>query len=109
MTLISWKARHPERFHQASERQAASLPKTKTAPKKQTLSGRTGKDVLMQIAREVAEAGACRGWRDVLEAMHIAGTDTALLVIWATTGDKDEIDRICSAAFRHDQREPKQR
>jgi hypothetical protein len=109
LTLISWKARHPERFQQASERKAASLPAKKAAPKKQTLSGRAGKDVLMQIAREIAEAGTCRGWRDVLEAMHTAGADTALLVIWATTRDKDEIDRICAMAFARNQREPKQR
>ena len=96
MTLISWKHLHPERFRQASERQAASAVKKVPAAKKQTLTGRAGKDALLRDARELAQSGVCRNWDHVLDAMHAAGTDIAVLSIWATRNDKDEIDHICA-------------
>jgi hypothetical protein len=91
VTLISWKERHPDRFARAAERQTARLAR-------KFATGRAGKDALMPKAREVAATGACTGWIQVLAALERTGTDTALLRIWATVGDKDEIDRICARA-----------
>jgi hypothetical protein len=102
LTLISWKALQPERFRRAVERLNASMPKSKKkAPKKQSSvarpgGGRAGKDALMPQARKVAAAGSCSGWNDVLDVMRGSGIDTASLSIWASAGDKDEIDRICA-------------
>ena len=91
MTLISWKERHPDRFARASERQTARLAR-------KFATGRAGKEALMPKAREIAARGSCTGWIQVLAQMERAGTDTALMRIWARIGDKDEIDRICTRA-----------
>jgi hypothetical protein len=88
MTVISWKARHPERHAKASERQHSRIAR-------KLAKGRAGKDALMPKARAIASSGACAGWLHVLTAMEHLGFDTVLLRIWATAGDKDEIDRIC--------------
>lgn len=91
MTVISWKARHPERHLRALARQNARLAG-------KVARGRAGKDALMPKARALAGSGMCTGWLQVLEAMERVGLDTALLRIWATARDKDEIDRLCARA-----------
>lgn len=89
--LIAWKDHQPERYARAQARQAARIAK-------KLMSGRAGKDALMPKARSVATSGACSGWLQVLTLLERLGTDTALLRIWATAGDKDEIDRLCRQA-----------
>jgi hypothetical protein len=91
VSVISWKALHPERFARARERQTWRLAR-------KVATGRAGKDELMPKARAVATSGACSGWIQVLNALEALGIDTALLRIWATVADKDEIDRLCRRA-----------
>lgn len=88
MTVISWKSRHPERHATAVQRQTATMAQKFT-------TGRAAKDALMPRLRELAAAGGCSGWPDVLQAMEREGQDTAMLRIWATGKDKGEIDRLC--------------
>jgi hypothetical protein len=91
VSVISWKALHPERFARARERQNWRMAR-------KVATGRAGKDMLMPKARAVATSGACFGWIQVLNALEGLGVDTALLRIWATVNDKDEIDRLCRRA-----------
>jgi hypothetical protein len=91
MTVIQWKARHPDRAVRALQRQNAAMAQ-------KFATGRAGKDALMPKAREFAAAGACAGWSQVLDAMAHDGHDTSLLRIWATGHDKSEIDRLCARA-----------
>jgi hypothetical protein len=91
MTVISWKARHPDRAAQAAQRQTAVLAQ-------KFVGGRAAKEALMVHAREIAAGGGCAGWLQVLEAMARAGHDAPQLRIWATTKDKSEIDRLCARA-----------
>jgi hypothetical protein len=91
MSVISWKNRHPDRAARAAQRQNAAMAQ-------KFVGGRAGKDALMVQAREVAAAGACAGWLQVLNAMERDGHDTALLRIWANEKDKGEIDRLCARA-----------
>jgi hypothetical protein len=91
LTVISWKARHPERHLLAAARQNAGLAG-------KVARGRAGKDALMPRARAFAGSGLCTGWLQVLDTLERVGFDTALLRIWATARDKDEIDRLCVRA-----------
>lgn len=91
VSVISWKALHPERFARAAERKNWRMAR-------KVATGRAGKDVLMPKARAVATSGACSGWIQVLNALEGLGVDTALLRIWSTASDKDEIDRLCRRA-----------
>lgn len=91
MNVISWKALHPERFARATERQNWRLAR-------KVATGRAGKDTLMPKARAVATSGSCAGWIQVLNTLEGLSVDTALLRIWATASDKDEIDRLCRRA-----------
>lgn len=91
MTVISWKARHPDRATRAAQRQTAVMAQ-------KFVGGRAGKDALMVRAREVASSGSCAGWLQMLSVMEHDGHDTALLRIWATEKDKSEIDRLCARA-----------
>lgn len=97
MTVISWKTRHPDRAERAQARQTTVLAQ-------KFVGGRAGKDALMPRAREIAAAGGCAGWLQVLTAMERAGHDTSLMRVWASENDKSEIDRLCLRA-----REPKSR
>jgi hypothetical protein len=89
MTVISWKARHPDRATRAAQRQNAVMAR-------KFVGGREGKDALLVRAREIAASGSCAGWLQMLNAMERDGHDTALLRIWATEKDRHEIDRLCA-------------
>jgi hypothetical protein len=91
LSVISWKARHPERHLQAAARQHTHLAG-------KVARGRAGKDALMPKARSIAGSGMCAGWLQVLDTLERVGFDTVLLRIWATARDKDEIDRLCARA-----------
>lgn len=91
MSVISWKALHPERHARALERQNWRMAR-------KVATGRAGKDALMPKARAVATSGACTGWIQVLNTLERLGIDTAVLRIWASVSDKDEIDRLCARA-----------
>src|SRR5262245_15786082 len=112
MTVISWKARHPERHARAAAKQddlATEKPNepaaeravaTRRWPKRRLRgakpSGRVRKDALMVTARELAASGICTGWTHLLEIMAVDSADAAALRLWATAHDKDEIDLICA-------------
>lgn len=107
MTVISWKARHPERHAQAAARQDQHDAQPETAAKadqrskrwpkkKRERSGRERKDALMVKAREIAAAGNCAGWNHLLEMMERDGEDAGTLRLWAGGRDIDEIDLICA-------------
>jgi hypothetical protein len=89
--LILWQDHQPDRHAQAEARQDKAPKKSRAGTK-----GRAGKDALMPKAREFAASGACHGWAHVLQTMEEHGLDTALLRIWASATDKDEIDRMCA-------------
>jgi hypothetical protein len=89
--VISWEAEQPERAAHAIERQAEAPRKPKAATK-----GRAGKDALMPKAREFAASGLCTGWESVLQTMEYHGLDAALLRIWGSATDRNEIDRMCA-------------
>jgi hypothetical protein len=88
MTVISWKARHPDRHECAVANQTSRLAQ-------KFVSGRTTKEALMPRVREVAAGGGCEGWQQVLEALERDGLDVSPLKVWGTTRDKSEIDRLC--------------
>jgi len=88
MTVILWKARHPERHEKAAARQTQRLAQ-------RVVSGRAGKDVLMPRVRELAASGQYAGWAEVLHALELEDIDVSPLRIWGTTKDKSEIDRMC--------------
>jgi hypothetical protein len=88
MTVILWKARHPERHEKAAERQTQRLAE-------KFVSGRAGKDVLMPRVRELAGSGQYAGWAEVLHALELEDVDVSPLRIWGTTKDKAEIERMC--------------
>lgn len=113
MTLISWKARHPERHAHAAAKQAdlaagepdetaaQNKPIAKRRWPKRSLrgaksSGRDRKDALMVKARELAASGVCTGWTHLLDIMASDDEDAAALRLWASAHDKDEIDLICA-------------
>jgi hypothetical protein len=88
MTVISWKAHHPDRHERAVASQTSRLAQ-------KFVSGRTAKDLLMPRVREAAAAGGHGGWQQVLEALERDGVDVSPLKVWGTTRDKAEIDRLC--------------
>jgi hypothetical protein len=88
MTVILWKARHPERHEKAAARDAQRLAQ-------KFVSGRAGKEVLMPRVRELAAGGRFAGWTEVLHALELEDVDVSPLRIWGTTKDKSEIDRMC--------------
>ena len=88
MTVILWKARHPDRHDKAAARTTQRLAE-------KFVSGRSGKDVLMPRVREVAASGQHEGWTQVLHALELEDIDVSPLRIWGTTKDKGEIDRLC--------------
>ncbi len=89
MTVILWKARHPERHDKAAARETQRLAD-------KVVTGRAGKDVLMPRARELAASGRHEGWTQVLHALELTDVDVSPLRIWGTTKDKGEIDRMCA-------------
>ena len=91
MTVILWKTHQPARFAQASARESQRLAQ-------KFVSGRAGKDLLMPRVREVAAAGRCDGWADVLHALELVDVDVSPLRVWGTARDKAEIDRMCARA-----------
>lgn len=91
MTVILWKARHPDLHDKAAARETQRLAE-------KFVTGRTGKDVLMPRVREVAAGGKCEGWTQVLLALELEDVDVSPLRIWGTTKDKSEIDRLCARA-----------
>jgi hypothetical protein len=88
MTVILWKARHPERHEKAAARETQRLA-TKL------VSGRAGKDALMPRVRELASGGGYAGWAEILHALELEDIDVSPLRIWGSTKDKSEIDRMC--------------
>ena len=50
----------------------------------------------MVRARDVASAGACAGWLDVVR--KFGADDEAMLRIYLTARDKDELDALCGKA-----------
>ncbi len=88
MTVILWKARHPDRHENAAARETQRLAQ-------KLVSGRAGKDVLMPRVRELAGSGRYAGWAEVLHALELEDVDVSPLRIWGTTKDKGEIDRMC--------------
>lgn len=88
MTVILWKAHHPDRHEQASARETQRLAH-------KLVSGRSGKDALMPLVRERAASGQYAGWAEVLHALELEDIDVSTLRIWGTTKDKGEIDRMC--------------
>ena len=109
LTVISWKALHPERYARASE-QSEPVPKKPAAKKRAfkpaPLTGRARKEALMVKARELAASGGCTSWSHLLEVMARDGEDAAMLRLWASAHDKDEIDLICA---RRQTQAPKRR
>lgn len=91
MTVILWKTHQPERHAQASARETQRLAQ-------KFVSGRAGKDLLMSRVREIATAGQCDGWTEVLHTLELEDVDVSPLRVWGTTRDKAEIDRICARA-----------
>jgi len=106
MTVISWKARQPERAQRALERQTNAVAKEPEQKKKlakvakkdrpKAVMGRARKDELMIKARELAASGACTSWGHLLDVMASQGEDVGVLRLWAGARDKDEIDLICA-------------
>lgn len=88
MTVILWKAYHPDRHEKASTRETQRLAQ-------KLVSGRAGKDALMPLVRERAASGQYAGWAEVLHALELEDVDVSTLRIWSTTKDKGEIDRKC--------------
>jgi hypothetical protein len=88
MTVILWKARHPDRHEKAASRETQRLAQ-------KFASGRAGKDALMPLVRERAASGRHAGWAEVLHALELEDVDVSPLRIWGTTKDKSEIDRLC--------------
>lgn len=91
MTVILWKARHPERHEKAASRETQRLAQ-------KVVTGRAGKDILLPRARELASSGRYEGWTQVLHALELDDVDVSPLRIWGTTKDKSEIDRMCLRA-----------
>ena len=117
MTVISWKARHPERHDAAAAKQTDPTPRPEEKPvvkrrwpkrplRSANPSGRERKNQLMIKARELAASGVCTGWTHLLEIMAHDDADVAALRLWASAHDKDEIDLICA---RRRAAEPKRR
>jgi hypothetical protein len=52
----------------------------------------------MPRVREIAAAGQCDSWADVLHALELEDVDVSPLRIWGTTKDKAEIERMCARA-----------
>lgn len=73
---------------------AEALPRSQKAKG----GGRSGKEALMPVVRELAQSGACINWNQALELLELQGTDTDVLRIWGTASDKCEIDRMCMRA-----------
>lgn len=96
--LISWKDRHPEREAGARARHEPAVEAPRPRKTSASVKGRAGKEALMPLVRELASSGACINWNQVLEAVELQGTDTAVLRIWGTASDKCEIDRMCMRA-----------
>lgn len=55
-------------------------------------TGRARKDELMPRAKQIASAGDCLTWRDVLAKM---GDDGISLKLWAGADDVDALNRLC--------------
>lgn len=88
MTVILWKAHHPDRHEKAATRETQRLAQ-------KLVGGRAGKDTLMPLVRERAASGQYAGWAEILHALELEDIDVSTLRIWATRKDKDEIDRMC--------------
>lgn len=97
--LISWKDRHPERDAKARALHApAATVEAAPRSKKAKGEGRSGKEALMPLVRELAQSGSCINWNQALELLELQGTDSTVLRIWGTASDKCEIDRMCMRA-----------
>ena len=88
MTVILWKAHHPDRHEKAATRETQRLAQ-------KLVGGRAGKDALMPLVRERAASGQYAGWAEILHALELEDIDVSTLRIWCTRKDKDEIDRVC--------------
>ena len=67
-----------------------------SAMAKKELPGNATKLALMARARAIGTSGDCMGWEDVRRKFD--GHDALILKLWATAGDRDEIDRLCDRA-----------